>query len=279
MPASSRTRNGPLVVTIRPTRHSLPIAACLLPLLCGCVETGDFGRVKQHSTWNEIVEGTGAIAARARQEPVSAYAYTDEERVLRDRAWRFLVPAHERAYFDRALAELAAKRVLPPLLGATDPTTYQRALLSGGAASPASRYRRLGEDAAADARLLPALAEAASRVAVADGVRLKTLDYARDVSASDVANATARVAENRCLLLWVRTALAHRIEGYRFALEHLVIETPQADAVPAERSLAQLSRSQAILDGLPATEPVPAACTDLLGAEPPGGPAPLVLKG
>jgi hypothetical protein len=218
--------------------------------LAGCVERGDFGRVKQNSTWNDLLEVTGTVAAAGRGKPVSSYGYTDDERELRDRAWRFLVPAHEYAWFARALGDLAAKRILPPGARGGDPAVYFDALLSNGAVSPASRYRRLSEDAAADARLLPKLVDVATRVFTADGVRLKTLRYAGLVSPADVANAEARVAENRCLVSWVALGLETRITEYRFALEHLVIETPQNQAVPAERSLHFLESQRGAFAGL-----------------------------
>ena len=216
-------------------------------LLAGCVERGDFGRVKSNSAWNDLLGATGSVVAAGRGEPVSVFDYTDDERELRNRAWRFLVPAHEYAWFERAVADLAAKRILPAEARGGDPAIYFNALLSDGAISPASRYRRVSEDAAADARLLPKVTEVAARVFTADSVRLKALGYARTVSPADIANAEARVAENRCLLSWVAFGLETRIAEYRHALEHLVIETPQAQAVPAERSLAFLEAQRPIL--------------------------------
>lgn len=213
------------------------------------MERGDFGRVKQHSAWNDIVATTGSVAAGLREEPSSSFPFTDDEVELRARARRFLVPAHERAWFERALADLAATRVLPPDTGTGDRTTYFRALAGDGAASPSSRYRRLSEDASADMRLVPGLEAVARRVLVADRVRAKTLGHAQDVSERDAADAFARVAENRCLLAWIVTGLDERLLGYRYALEHLVIETPQADAVPAERSLSALRQTRAALGG------------------------------
>ncbi|WP_246736122.1 hypothetical protein [Enterovirga aerilata] len=232
-------------------RHRIsvrPALAALSALLLGaCVERGDFGRVKRNSAWNDMLEATGSVAAAGRGEPVSPYDHTDDERELRDRAWRFLVPAHDLAWFERALGELAAKRILPPDAGAGDPAAYFGALQRDGALSPASRYRRLSEDAAADARLLPKLADVAARVFAADGVRMKTLGYAGRVSAADIAQAEARVAENRCLVAWVAWGLDRRLAEYRYALEHLVIETPQAQAVPAERSVAFLEAQRPAL--------------------------------
>ncbi|MGA0595526.1 hypothetical protein [Enterovirga sp. CN4-39] len=269
-------------------------SALLLPRACGvllgalalagCVERGDFGRVKQNSAWNDLLQATGSVAAAGRGEPVSPYGYTDDEREFRNRAWRFLVPAHDFAWFERALADLAAKRVLPPGAGAGDPTIYHRALLSDGAISPASRYRRLSDDAAADARLLPKLLDVASRVFTADAVRLKTLNHAVAISPADIANAEARVAENRCLLAWVAFGLEQRIIEYRYALEHLVIETPQSDAVPAERSLTFLESRRALLARFDVPPLLGPPCSRAGSVQPaieaaPEPAPPLVLKG
>jgi hypothetical protein len=246
-------------------------AALLAPLLAaglgGCVERGDFGRVKR-SAWNDIVQDTGSFAARVREEPVSISAFTDSEEEMRGRAWRFLVPAHDGAYLSRVLAELVATRVLPADMRRRDPTAYHQALVSEGGRSPASRYRRLSEDAAADARLLEPFARSANRVMAADRVRLAALDHASVVSPADVGNAYARVAENRCLIAWVQDALAFRLASYRYALEHLVIETPQTQAVGAERSLAMLTAARSVLDGFAVPPLAAAACLgeDLVAA-------------
>jgi hypothetical protein len=95
----------------------------------------------------------------------------------------------------------------------------------------------------------------------------------------DVGNARARVVENRCLVAWVAAELARRQAQYAHALEHLAIETPQPDAVPAERAVRRLAEARALLDrlGIP---PLP-ACLDLPGAaiRPAVVIEPLVAKG
>jgi hypothetical protein len=170
------------------------------------------------------------------------------------------VPAHDGAHLSRVLAELAATRVLPADMRRQDPSAYHQALVSEEARSPASRYRRLAEDAAADARLLEPFARSAGRVMAADRVRLAALGHASAVSPADIGNAYARVAENRCLIAWVQDALAFRLASYRYALEHLVIETPQKEAVPAERSLAALAAAGSVLDGFAVPPLAAAAC-------------------
>ncbi|HEX8666683.1 MAG TPA: hypothetical protein VF744_21940 [Beijerinckiaceae bacterium] len=182
---------------------------------------------------------------------MSAYVFTDDEEELRRRAWRFIMPAHERAFFERRLAELAAKRVLPMGFGRDDRAAYFRALMRDGGPSPASRYRRLSEDAAADAKLIGPFALVAARVGQADEARIKSLAFVRDLTMDDAREAALRVAENRCLVAWVRVEVARRAASYRFALEHLFVEAPQREGVEVERTLAALDAHRGAIDALP----------------------------
>jgi hypothetical protein len=228
----------------------LAATLCLTLALGACVERGDFGRVRTNSAWNDAVFATGTLSAAARGVPVSGFGFTDDEEEMRGRAWRFLTPAHERRWFDHVVAELVATRIVPAEAVAEDVTHYHRALLSADARSPASSYRRLGEDAMADVRLVEPFAVVAARVLAADGVRLRSLSHVQVLAPADIANAEARVAENRCLIAWVAAGLGARMRSYRYALEHLVIETPQADAVPVEGALQTFARTRRVLDGL-----------------------------
>jgi hypothetical protein len=228
-----------------------PCFAIVLFLIAGgCVQTGDFGRPRA-SLWNDVVlPETGAFAAHLRNEHVSRYVLTDDENELRDRAWRFLMPAHERSWFEAIIADLVRTRVLPVDLYPTDRTAYHRALMGESFRSPASRYRRVSEDAHADLKLIGPFAARAARVIAADRVRLGSLDHVRAIDDDQIHHALARVAENRCLIAWVGHETYGRLVAYRYALEHLVIEAPQGDAVGAERTLASLEAHRRVLDGL-----------------------------
>ena len=239
-------------VVAAPERRSAPrlvAALAAFAVLTGCAQTGDFGRPAP-SAWNALVEGTGGVAARLRNGPVSSFALTDDETELRDRAWRFLMPAHERAAFAALLANMTRARVLPTAWHPSDPVSYHGALTDGPARSPASRYRRLSEDAVADARLLPVFAALAARVVAADAVRLRGLPFVQTIDDGQVRDAAMRVAENRCLIAWVRHEAGARSAGYRFALERLLIETPQADAIGPERAIAGLEERRVVMEGL-----------------------------
>lgn len=226
----------------------VPSVAMLLAL-GACAQEGDFGRPAP-SAWNSLVATTGTLAADLRHEPASSFPLTDDERVLRDRAWRFLMPSAGRDAFTDVLANLTRTRVLPPTWRFADEAAYHDTLLSEPFRSPVSRYRRLGEDVTADGRLIPPFVATAQRVKEADALRLRSLPYVRTLADDDVRDAAMRVAENRCLIAWVRLETDVRIARYRFALEHLLVEVPTTEAVAAERSIGFLEGRRALLDPL-----------------------------
>ena len=278
MPPPARDPTIPQTMPSRSPTRALP--ACLamtlsLALLGACAQGGDFGRPKA-GAWNSFIDATGTLAARERGGPASASPLTDDEQALRDRAWRFLMPALAQGAFLDALANLTRARVLPPAWRPDDLPGYHDALAGADARSPVSRYRRLGDDASADARLIPAFAGLAARVNDADAQRLRSLPFARTLDDWDVRQAAMRVAENRCLIAWVRLETGLRLERYRYTLEHLFAETPGPEAIAAERTLAMLAARRALLDPL---LPPGAAARCGLGPEPAVATAqPLVLK-
>jgi len=285
---SARPAAAAAAPELPPARAHRLAGACgaLLALsLIGCTETGDFGRPKPSFLNDVALPAAGTFAAAARGEPVSPYVLTDDERELRDRAWRFVMPAHERAWFESILANLLRTRILPASLQPADRTAYHRALMGDSFRSRASRYRRLSEDAVADLKLIGPFAVVAARVIAADRARLRGLAYVHALHEDDAHDAAARVAENRCLIGWVRHETLVRLESYRFALEHLFIAAPQNEAIAAERSLAQLAGHWRTLDALvgpPSAERLCAGGSEALYAQSAAvvgpGEAPLVVK-
>jgi hypothetical protein len=225
--------------------------AGLAALVPGCADTGDFGRPRA-SVWNDVLlPRAGHVSAAMRSEPASGFMYTDDETELRDRAWRFLMPAHERSVFVRTVSDLVRTRILPPTLRSESRWTYHAALISSAEASPAPLFRRLSEDAAADRKLLPPIIASAERVLAADSARLKLLMRVRELDGGQVQDAAARVAENRCLIAWVRSEARERAGRYRYALERLAVEAPQRDAGFAEREVLALEADLSLLNRLP----------------------------
>ncbi|TNC09637.1 hypothetical protein FF100_25875 [Methylobacterium terricola] len=245
-----------------------------LPLVAACAQQGDFGRPAP-TAWNSLIDAAGTLAARERAEAASLFPFTEDERALRDRAWRFLMPARERGVFEAALDNLTRARVLPVGWRVSDPSAYYEAITAGPFRSPISRYRRLSDDLVADGRLIPAFAETASRVVRADLTRLQSLPFITTLDDRDVRSAAMRVAENRCLIAWVRLETGARSASYRYALEHLLVAAPEEEAVASERALAFLDSRRTLLGPL-----LPADAEARCGLVPPGpGETVLVRKG
>lgn len=217
-------------------------------LLAACAETGDFGRPKP-TFWNATAGPLiGKGAATIREESVSWSMLTDDEQELRNRAYRFLTPAKEQWGFERELADLATKRIIPANLVPKDPTAYHAAIKSSSDRSPRSRYQRLREDIDNDRQLLGAYVAVACRVQEMDAVRLKALDKIQEPGEWQAAQARARVAENEALTSWVFEETIFRLASYRYSLENLVIESPDRDALKVERVLTAFESQRAGLE-------------------------------
>lgn len=237
------------MTSISPPGWTRFVAPAIFIILTACAQRSDFGRPAR-TVWNEAVDATGAISADQRGEPVSAFPLTDDEELLRTRAWHFLMPSESRSIFEAILANLQRSRVLPPRSPLRDVASYHDGLIATGFRSPTSRYRKLAEDAAADGRLLPAFAAAAGSIIEADMARLRALPQATGLEETDVRNAVARIAENRCIIAWVRTEAAVRVLGYRYALDHLLVAMPGREGVATERTIAFLHSRRTLLNPL-----------------------------
>lgn len=187
-----------------------------------------------------IAPKLGGWSAAYREEAVSDFRMTDDENQLRDRAWRFVMPAHERNLFEREVSAFAYARILPVASQSSETADYHRGLTSGSFVSQASRYARLAEDASADRLLIAPFRGNAVRVVAADRVRLRVVEGSPLVPPEKHDPAYARVIENEGLILWVCERVNFRIASYRYALANLVVETPSREAVRAERGLMAL---------------------------------------
>lgn len=202
---------------------------------------GDFGRRADNVWTRSILPASGAWAARWRGEPVSDYPLTDDEQELRNRAYRYISPAHDRAWLDRKLAELRYTRNLPMAVD-NDHATYFRAITAASFRSIASRYLRLRDDVDADRAQLGPFLAVAHRVRDNDEIRLRAMQAAGEISEKQRENALERNAENEQIVSWTCASIAARTAGYRYALEHLVVAGPQREAILAERSVIALER-------------------------------------
>ncbi len=208
---------------------------------------GDFGRRPDNLVTGTILPSAGLVSAWWRGDPASLYPFTDDEIELRDRAWRFLMPSHDKANLQQTLAELAYTRVLPPMPH-SGRNHYHLLLMAEDYRSVASRYAKIGQDVEADRLLMVPFSQAAAKVCAADRVRALALNDVREISHIQREQAVARIAENRMLIDWVRRDMRDKAAAYRYALEHVTIEAPMREAIRAEQALVALESAQQTLD-------------------------------
>ncbi len=220
------------------------LAACVPP-------TGDFGRARPSLVHDDILPKVGRIIASQRHEPRSDLSFTDDERELRDRSWSIVMPNGPKPDYERALVELRRTRILPAHWTQLDRTTYAIRLSSEPHASSTSRYLRLRDDIEKDRASIPGFFMLAQQVIDMDAIRERTLDAMAVVSPRERENAMARIAENRVVIWWTHQAFKERASRYAYALERLMIETPDRAAITAERALMALQRDIAAVGPYP----------------------------
>jgi hypothetical protein len=239
--------------------HLKNLRAAVLPcaltaILAACAPTlGDFERPAPSVLSDDLLPAAGKVAAgQYRKEPVSDFRYTDHERELRDRAWALLMPQLEKQFFMGWLAELRRTRLLTVEDSVPKRDDYLRELLGVNFRSSGARFARLEMDIQNDRARYPLFVEAANTVATFDRVRERSLAEMPDATTEEVQNAYGRIEENRLVVYAVQTSMRERADIYRYAFQRLMIETPDATAVGAERALLALEREIGVLPfGMP----------------------------
>jgi hypothetical protein len=225
-------------------RHVFALAA--LTLLAGCA-SGEFGEINSALVTDGIHDWVGRDTGKP-PVPPSAFEYTDDERALRDNAYPLIEPPFDRQKWYSVAGEYGLIRYK-----LADRQKYFDRLMSDYHRSPSSRYAQLIDDIRNDTTRLSQFFETAGRVIDIDQKRLRSLEYISSLGKAERQNALRRVRENAHVLEIVRQSLSDRASAYHFALEHLVLTIPSAQAVEAERLLIQLENQIARYDTLPPT--------------------------
>jgi hypothetical protein len=184
---------------------------------------GDFGRPRP---------GTPAYEA-LHVRPVSELNFTDEEREMHDRVWRFLTAPYADPWFFEIVVSLNDSTISRRL----DPDRYYKWLRTTEFRSSRVRYATVGDHARSDVDTVPTTFAAICRALEVDRQRGVASFELGGLEAKEVA---ARQAENRRFIGWFTLALRYRFEAYNNALNHLLVETPHREAVEVDRQLGYL---------------------------------------
>ncbi len=222
-------------------------ALIVFSFLSGCANS-DFGEVNQTLVTDGIHDWLGRGSGGGHPVPPSKFEYTDDERELRDLAYPLIEPPYDRQQWYSVAGEYGLYHS-----NMADHRKYFDRVMDECHRSPTAVYARLIDDVRNDITRLSQFFETAGRVVDMDQKRQKSLAYVSALGKSERVNALRRIRENAHVVAIVRQSLSDRVASYHFALERLVITTPSAQAVEAERSLNLLQNQIARYQTLPPT--------------------------
>ena len=212
--------------------------------LGGC-SGGDFGRTRGDFRNDDMhrwlgAEVTGSVGLKA-----SSFQLTENERQLRDLAYPLIEPPHSRPAWKSVFGDYATIAAPWRHRPVFDRTTYGRQLIDEPHRSHASRYAQLIDDVRDDITRFDPFFATAVRVFDLDRKRNASLAHISELSPRERADAVARMEENTLIVQWVQQCLERRISSYRWALERLVIQTPDGIAADADRLIGELAAQTA----------------------------------
>jgi hypothetical protein len=232
------------VVDRRRALLRLVTLVALTGLLAACVArpTGDFGRAQPGVLHDTMMPFAGDRIAELRGDPVSNFNQTDQEKLMHDRVWRFLIAPHAKDWLFDTSVELQRTRIVPPKDERYRTDRYYAWLKGTPYQSSRTRYSTVGANITSDIDTLPTTFAAICAVIEVDRQRAMALASLRnDLPGSAGADVAARKYENDAFIAWFVRALNYRHESYAFALDSLVVETPHEQSLAVDDALQRLS--------------------------------------
>lgn len=199
---------------------------------------GDFGRAERGVLHDEIMPTVGRERAKLAGDSVSRFNTADEEREMHDRIWRYLVSPHAEDWFYDVAVELRRTRITTGSK-AYNPARYYKWIKTRQYESSRVRFLTIAGDIETDISTMPSTFAAICAVVEMDRQRA----YAsKGLGGLEADNVRARKQENDIAIGWFVQAAAWRYEAYAYTLDHLLVETPHAEAVKANTALNTLAR-------------------------------------
>jgi hypothetical protein len=202
---------------------ALSLSACVRP-------TGDFGRARTSIVHDEVLPTVGKLRALIFKEPLSGFNWTDQEKEMHDRAWRFLIAPHARSWFLNVLVEWQRTRIAPRIDTSQTYDRYYKILRLERYRSSRVRYNKVISDLDADIATIPGVMKAICAVEDVDRQRDVASRSLQGLDPAKRADVAARRAENQNYIDWFVASVQYRYAAYSYALENLLVETPHEEA-------------------------------------------------
>ena len=182
----------------------------------------------------------GQMRATLAGEPASSFNRSDEEAEMANRIWRFVTSGRTKDWFMDVAAELHRTRLTHGTGTVPGVERYYAWLHGTTFRSSSVRYAAVAADVEADLATVPDTFVAICKVVAVDHERVvaaRTLAGPGTAAAGEVA---ARLAENQDQIDWFTRSLRYRYDAYNYALDHLLVETPDRSAKGVNRELGAL---------------------------------------
>jgi hypothetical protein len=208
-------------------------------LLSGCARPiGDLGRPEPNFVSDVALPAIGAARADLTGAPSSSFNNTAAETDMDNRISRFVTSQHGRDPSFDAAAEMRRTGVgdgKPFPIG-----RYYSWLHSTPYRSAAVRYTTMSDDITADLATLPGTFAAICAVKRVEGQRRIAAYNLPGVEPAVDNDAAARRAEDDGRIDWFVQSLRYRHAAYGYALDHLLVETPDPAARIVDTQLTLL---------------------------------------
>jgi len=228
-----------------PIRYFTPVLLLLAGSMVGACSGGDFGRTREDFRNDDMHRWIGLEATSSVALHPSRFQLTDEERQLRDVAYPLIEPPHSRPAWKSVFGDYQPLPSPWRQGPSFDRTAYGRALIDEPHRSHSSRYAQLIEDVRNDITRFEVFYASAVKVLDLDRRRNASLSRISELSPRERADAVARMQENSLIVQWVQQCLERRVSSYRWAVERLVLQAPDAMAAEADRLIGELAAQTA----------------------------------
>ena len=219
-------------------------ASVSMLFLVSCSTQGDFGRDRPSVFNDEILPSISKFAAYVNDEPVSNFAFTENEKLLRSYSRRINrdtgSPAFERFLRAAAAPGQPPQPSSPHQANKTNSQENTEEIIVELPENVKINPFVLNNEIEEDLRLIRRTRALSGSIVADDRLRARRLAAMKNASQSDRDNVTVRARENLQEINDIRQVTGLRIKRYKRAIDVLSIADPQLNLKPARTSVKNL---------------------------------------
>jgi len=209
-----------------------------------CTTQGDFGRERPSVFKDEILPKIRNLVAESKGQPITRFALTDREKLLRTyrrRIGRDMSYPTVESYFTSTVASMGLTQEPPPHLGA-EIRSYKNSrkpvvdVAKNAKANPYALKAEIEEDVV----IIKRVSDLSPLIIADDELRLRRLAALQSALPSDRDNVVVRSQENRARIKYIQQVSALRIRRYNRILDVMSISDPALNLEPARASIKKL---------------------------------------